>query len=211
MAKKITRRALEQFLSRHASHERVLDIGAGGSSYHRFFPNRFSFDIDPERKPDLVGDAHQLPFKDAEFKVILCTEVLEHLRDPKIAIAEMQRVLQPGGTLILTTRFIYPLHDVPNDYWRFTKYGLRELFKEWEILELVPEVGTFSTIGVLLQRVTFQTRLRLNRVSKGALAVLAWFFDHAMPRPTAEYGDIGKRSLETDIMASGYYLVCKKR
>ena len=211
MFKKITRRSLGQFLARYATNERVLDIGSGGSSYHRFFPNRLAIDIDPKRKPDIVGDAHALPFKDGEFGTILCTEVLEHLHSPRVAIAEMHRVLTRGGMLILSTRFVYPLHDVPGDYWRFTKYGLRELFKEWEIIEIVEETQTFSTIGVLLQRIAFQTRLRFNVFAKFKLFILAWVFDHMNFLIKEEYGDIGKSSSEHTIMTSGYYIVCRKK
>jgi SAM-dependent methyltransferase len=208
---KITRAHLETFLAQHATDARVLDIGAGGSSYHRYFPNRVSIDIDPARKPDVVADAHALPFKDQEFEALLCTEVLEHLRDPRTAVSEMSRVLRSGGTLILTTRFVYPLHDTPHDYWRYTKYGLRDLFKEWDIVTLEPEVGTFSTIGVLLQRIGFQTRLKGGKVTKAAVYALAWVFDHLNWLVQDEYGDITRSVAETDILASGYYLVCKKK
>ena len=211
MFRKITRRSLEKFLAKHATEERVLDIGSGGSSYPRFFPNRLAIDIDPARKPDIVGDAHALPFPDAEFGVIVCTEVLEHLKDPRLAISEMSRVLKKGGTLILTTRFVYPIHDSPHDYWRFTKYGLRELFQAWDVVELIEETQTFSTIGVLLQRIAFQTRLRLNMLAKFKLFILAWIFDHLNWLIREEYGDIGKSSTEHVIMTSGYYIVCKKR
>ena len=209
--KKITRARLEDFLKRHASPARVLDIGSGGSSYQRYFPNRVTIDIDPARKPDIVGDAHALPFKDGEFEFVLCTEVFEHLRDPRRAAGEMHRVLTAGGTLVLTTRFVYPIHDSPGDYWRFTKYGLRELFKDWEIVELVPEVHTFSTIGVLLQRIGFQSSLYGGPLTKGVLYALAWIFDHMNWLIRTEYGDIKKSVTETDILASGYYLVCKKK
>lgn len=208
---KITRRNLESFIVRYATDTRVLDIGAGGSSYHRHFPNRVTIDIDPARKPDVVGDAHKLPFADGEFKTVLCTEVLEHLKDPRLAISEMRRVLAPGGTLILTTRFVYPLHDTPHDYFRYTKYGLTELFTDWEIVELIPEVGTFSTIGVLLQRIGFQTKLRGGKFTKVFVYALAWFFDHMNWLVKEEFGDIKRTDMETDILASGYYLVCKKK
>lgn len=210
MMRKITRRNLDAFLALHATDERILDIGAGGSSYGRYFPNRLTIDIDPKRNPDIVGDAHMLPFADEEFNVILCTEVLEHLIDPPRAISEMRRVLKKGGTLILTTRFVYPLHDTPHDYWRFTRYGLQHLFKDWHIAELLPEAKSFSTIAVLLQRLSFQTRLHFNWLVKTKLFFLSWVFDHANFLVKEEYGDIRKEHKETNILASGYYLVCRK-
>jgi SAM-dependent methyltransferase len=211
MFQKITRKNLELFLRRHATEKHVLDIGAGGSGYDRFFPNRVAIDIDPSRKPDIVADAHQLPFEEGEFEMVLCTEVLEHLKQPQVAINEMHRVLKPGGKLILTTRFIYPLHDVPHDYWRFTKYGLKELFQEWDIVELEAETSTFSTIGVLFQRIAFQSKLKLNKLVKLKLFFLAYIFDHLNFLLKEEYGDIKKSMSEEHIMPSGYYVVCKKK
>ena len=115
--RKITRKKMRVFLSKHRTDERVLDIGSGGSSYGEFFPNRLCVDIDEKRKPDIVADVHNLPFKDGEFGVVLCTEALEHFKEPQRAINEINRVLKKGGRLILTTRFVYPLHDVPYDYF----------------------------------------------------------------------------------------------
>lgn len=211
MFQKITRKHLEQFLARHASKALTLDIGSGGSSYGRFFPNRISIDIDPKRSPDVVGDAHDLPFSDEEFEMILCTEVLEHIKDPRRAITEMKRVLKSDGVLVLTTRFVYPIHDSPNDYWRFTKYGLEELFKEWEMIEFVSETEVFSTIAVLLQRIAFQTTLRLNKLTKLNLFIFAYIFNHLNFLVKNEYGDIKKGIQEKNIMSSGYYIVCKKK
>lgn len=205
--RKITRKYLEKFLERHKSTERTLDIGAGGSSYDRFFPNRVSIDVDPKRNPDIVADAHELPFKDGEFQIILCTEVLEHLRNPRVAIAEMYRVLKPKGLLILTTRFVYPLHDTPNDYWRFTVYGLRELFSNWDITELIPETTDSETIAVLIQRIGFQTRMRFNKLSKLLTFTLANIMPIGDKLIKVRYGDIKKSKEEEHIMASGYYLV----
>lgn len=211
MFQKITRRNLDTFLEKYATEKKTLDIGSGGSSYSRFFPNRLTIDIDPMRKPDIVADAHSLPFKDEEFEFVLCTEVLEHLKNPPKAISEMKRVLKNGGILILTTRFVYPIHDSPYDYWRFTKYGLQELFKDWDILELIPETQTFSTIGVLLQRIAFQTKLKAGKLAKLKLFILAYIFSHIDFLIKQEYGDIKRKTEEEEIMPSGYYLVCKKK
>jgi SAM-dependent methyltransferase len=208
--KKLTRLHLETFLKKYRSEKRVLDIGSGGSSYGRFFPNRLTVDIDPLRKPEIVADVHQLPFKDEEFEMILCTEVLEHTIDPARAIKEMMRVLKKGGILVLSTRFVFPLHDIPNDHWRFTKYNLERLFSEWEILELTPEMRTFSSIAALLQRIIFQTKLRGNKLTKGILYLLVLFFSKLDFLIVEEYGDIKRETVTSDIISTGYYLAVKK-
>jgi ubiquinone/menaquinone biosynthesis C-methylase UbiE len=212
--RKITRKNLEVFLKKHATNELILDVGAGSvstnHSYTQFFPNRHTVDLDPKRLPDTVGDIHELPFDDNSFGTIVCTEVLEHCHTPHKAIAELQRVLKSEGKLILTTRFVYPLHDVPNDYFRFTKYGLQNLFKDWHIIEIVPETNTFSALGALVQRVGFQTELKGGRLTKGFLYLFAAILDRMNWLLEKEYGDIGRTSPDDHIMTTGYYIVATK-
>lgn len=209
--KKLTRRNLEKFLEKYKTDKKVLDIGSGGSSYGRFFPNRLTVDIDPDRNPEIVADAHTLPFEDNSFEVILCTEVLEHVRNPQQVINEFKRVLKPEGQVILTTRFIYPLHDIPNDFWRFTRYGLEELFKEWNILEIQDENLTFSTLAVLMQRISFQTTLKFNKLSKLILYFATFLLDRSNRLIDKEYGDIKRTHKTNNILSSGYYIVAEKR
>lgn len=213
--KKITRKHLRPFLERYSTTETVLEIGGNriknNHSYEDIFPNRHTLDIDPARKPDTVGDAHNLPFEDNSFNNILCTEVLEHLHTPEVAIAEMKRVLKPAGSLILTTRFVYPIHDAPNDYYRFTEYGLKYLFRDWEIIELMPETQTMSAIGALIQRIGFQTDVVGGKFTKLLLYVLAFIFDKSNFLIKKEYGDIGKDKVNYNIMTTGYYIYVRKK
>jgi SAM-dependent methyltransferase len=210
---KITRKNLRPFLEKHATTKEVLEIGGGSRdgnhTYSDLFPNRHTFDIDEQRQPDTVGDAHAMPFADSSYECILCTEVLEHLHSPWLAIAEMQRVLKPGGELILTTRFVYPLHDTPHDYYRYTEYGLIHLFKGWEMVELVPETQTMSAIGALIQRIGFQTDVRGGKITKLCLYALAGVFDHLNWLLKKEYGSITKDTEVKNIITTGYYLKLK--
>lgn len=69
---------------------------------------------------DIVGTADALPFDDASFDVVVSTEMLEHDPAPWLSLAEMRRVLRPGGHLLLTTRGNgFGEHREPADYWRF--------------------------------------------------------------------------------------------
>jgi SAM-dependent methyltransferase len=212
--KKITRKNLEKFLKEYSTNELILDIGAGrvetNHSYIQFFPNRHTIDIDAARMPDTVGDIHALPFNDCSFSFILCTEVLEHCHTPQKAIDEMYRVLKPGGKLVLTTRFVYPIHDAPHDYFRYTKYGLRHLFKNWNIEVIKPETETFSALGALFQRIGFQTNMRGGKFTKFLLYLAAWLFDNLNWLLKEEYGNIQKSKSEETIISTGYYLVAKR-
>lgn len=212
LTKKITRVNIDKFVSKHKSDKLTLDLGCSGyPNYAKYFKNRIGLDIKEGEGVDVVGDAHKLPFEDGKFDIILCTELLEHLHSPHIAISEMKRVLKTEGKLILTTRFIFPIHDAPEDYYRFTKYGLKYLFKDWEILELKEEVNTKDTLAVLLQRIGYQSKLRINFLMKVLIFIAAKVLYFLPSMIKEEYGDIGHRREEKNILTSGYYMICKKK
>ena len=207
---KLTRITLDRFIAAHATDRVTLDIGAQNGPYAALFPRRIGLDIRPGRGVRIIGDAQALGIRDGAFPVILCTEVLEHLPEPQRAIDEMYRVLEPGGTLLLTTRFLFPIHDAPHDYFRYTKYGLRHLLRRFEILELHEETDSVGTIAVLLQRLGMQARTLNWTPMRGV-----WLVAAQLARPfgfliTEEYGDSRRRETERGIMTSGYHVACRK-
>lgn len=76
-------------------------------------------------RPDVFADGARLPFGDESFDTILLLEVLEHVAEPERVLSEIQRVLKAGGVLLLSMPFLYPLHDAPHDYQRYTSPGLK--------------------------------------------------------------------------------------
>jgi len=74
-------------------------------------------------RPHVFADACRLPFSDRSISAVTCYEVLEHVRDPEGLIAEVARVLSPGGVAEFTMPFLYPVHDAPHDYQRWTRHG----------------------------------------------------------------------------------------
>jgi len=104
----------------------VLDVGAGRRT--TYFPNVVNFEIAPFESTDVRGIAEDLPFEDAVFDGVISIAVLEHVRDPFRAAAEIVRVLKPGGELICCVPFLQPLHGYPHHYYNMTHQGLRNLF-----------------------------------------------------------------------------------
>jgi SAM-dependent methyltransferase len=102
-------------------------------------------------QPCLFGNASRLPLCDESFDTVILLEVLEHLEEPQKALAEIRRVLKPGGTLILTIPFLYPVHDAPFDFQRYTRFGLERELKAsgFHIEELENTLSSSESAGLI--------------------------------------------------------------
>jgi SAM-dependent methyltransferase len=140
---------------------RLLDVGCGQKPYKSLFSHTVNEHIGIElpllesankredRDMDVYGDALNLPFKSNCFDTILSTQVLEHVVEPKQMLREAYRVLREGGYIILTAPMVGELHEVPNDYYRYTIYGLRYLAESvgFEIISIKARSGFWGVIG----------------------------------------------------------------
>ncbi|HED13179.1 MAG TPA: class I SAM-dependent methyltransferase [Gammaproteobacteria bacterium] len=77
-----------------------------------------------ETHPDLFADAQSLPLIDGCSDHVLLLDVLEHIPDSDRCLAEINRILKPGGSLVIQVPFMYPIHDAPLDFHRWTRFGL---------------------------------------------------------------------------------------
>jgi ubiquinone/menaquinone biosynthesis C-methylase UbiE len=129
---------LQDFLRRHFDSGKttsVLDLGAGTKPYAPLYETYFSkcTAVDVPHSPhdtgalDVFASADSLPFADESFDCVICTEVLEHCRDPGAVLTEIARVLKVEGWVFLTTPFFVPLHEMPYDYYRYTPSALEDL------------------------------------------------------------------------------------
>ena len=79
---------------------------------------------------DYFYDGNIFPFEDSMFDSVLCNQVLEHIFNPDQFLSEIYRVLKPNGTLLLTVPFVWDEHEQPNDYARYSTFGLRYLLEK---------------------------------------------------------------------------------
>lgn len=103
----------------------VLNVGGGPTRYR---PHETTLNIDVFPNVDVVGDAHRMPFRAGAFDSLFSVAVLEHVHSPETIVAEMIRVLRPGGLLYAEVPFIFFFHGYPNDFRRYTLGGMRHLF-----------------------------------------------------------------------------------
>jgi len=141
-------RILKKYLSsKNLKGKIILDVGSSKNPYRKFFKGSvyLSMDIERGKNINIISDVRFLPFKDCVFDMILCFNVLEHVYEYKNAVLEMERVLKNNGEILIALPFLFPLHDIPYDYYRFTKYQIKKLFKS---LKMKPIVKAISLVGI---------------------------------------------------------------
>ncbi len=169
-----------RFVSAHrpALTGKLLDVGCGQMPFRHLLPASTSYtgiDIPDatafgmRRNPEVIEfNGMHIPFPDNHFDAILCTEVLEHAAHPEVLVAEMHRVLRPGGKLVLTVPFSARVHHIPYDFHRFTSYGLKQLFGAFGKLA-VEERG--NDLAVIANKIIVVTVRQFNLLRWPLLAL----------------------------------------
>ncbi len=171
---------------------RVLDVGCGIKPYLPYFePYAAEYvGVDLENPAaDLEGSVEALPVEDASYDLVLCTQVLEHVTDPDVAVRELHRVAAPGGRVLASTHGVQVYHPSPTDYWRWTHTGLERLFArngDWAQVTVTPVGGAATCIGAMsaVYADLLFRKAHLTPVAQGfvwTLNSLGGFVDSAVP------------------------------
>ncbi|MCK4818319.1 class I SAM-dependent methyltransferase, partial [bacterium] len=157
-------------------YENILNVGSGGFVSRSINSIKckkvLNIDIDPDRNPDMVVDVSKMDqFENNSFDAVFMVEVLEHVTSPTEAIKEIHRTLRKDGMFVLTTPFIFEMHDCPFDYYRFTKYGLELLLSEFSSVKIEARNKYLDTIVVLCMRL-FVSKYIGDKIIATALIVI---------------------------------------
>lgn len=151
--------ALKETLPRFSGT--LLDIGSGYMPYKALVlepPSNaqkyigLDFKDNLYQPPDLEWDGETIPLEDNAVDCAMATELLEHCPQPEQVLREALRVLKPGGLLFFTVPFLWPLHCVPNDEYRYTPFALTRHLKNsgFEQIELKALGGWDASLAQII-------------------------------------------------------------
>ena len=156
----LTRKRLLKGILRHAPllSGRMLDFGCGSKPYRALFEVEEYIGLDFENpghphlneQIDVFYDGKRVPFEDASFDSIFSSEVFEHVFNLPDVLTELRRVLKPGGLILVTCPFAICEHEVPNDFARYSSFGLRDLMDKHGF-EMVKQEKTGNSVETVFQ------------------------------------------------------------
>lgn len=152
--------AIREFAAGADAGAVVLDVGAGSGHYRALFPGMryYAVDMGLEQESlkglDAAADICALPFADECAGYAVCIEVLEHVFEGRRLMAEIRRVLKPGGRALVTTPLCFGEHMQPYDYFRYTRYGLGKTAVEngLRVVSIEPRGGYFIFLSFHLRK-----------------------------------------------------------
>jgi SAM-dependent methyltransferase len=197
---------------------KLLDAGCGRMPYKKYILNNsrvdqyIGLDIEGARiydaavKPDHTWDGKVMPFDTMEFDSAFATEVLEHCPEPEVFLKEVHRVLKPEGIFFFTVPFLWNLHEVPYDEYRYTPFALQRHLRNAGFTDI-----TLKALGgwhASLAQMTglWVRRAPMNKVVRKALSFLLMPLIYFLHR-----SDSGlKVEFKEGTMITGLYGIARK-
>lgn len=179
----------------------LLDFGCGQKPYKNLCVNATQYigvDFQNEGHShekediDIYYDGHHLPFNNEYFDSVFCSEVLEHVFNLDEVLNEIHRVMKPGGKMLLTVPFAWDEHEAPNDFGRYTSYGIKDIMERHGFeIEQFQKTGNFIKVinqlrilyvHYLLYSKNKYINLLINVIFIAPLTVWALFVSAVLPK-----------------------------
>jgi SAM-dependent methyltransferase len=180
-----------------------LDLGCGEKPFISSFTECSYTGIDVEvsgreeslKSPDVFFDGEIIPFGSNTFDGILCTQVLEHVGNLELTLSECNRVLKPGGVMIISVPFLYREHEQPFDFRRFTSFGIMSELEGhgFKIEKLKKGLGAISTIAMLTNSfiaINISARRRSLFIIGSLLIAINFAFSRILAKAIPDNGEI---------------------
>jgi SAM-dependent methyltransferase len=126
----------------------IIDVGSGANRFRKDIINVDVFDYD---NVNIIADATKLPFQNESIDGIINIAVLEHVKNPKEFVNEFYRVLKKRGKFFVFIPFLQGYHASPNDYYRWTKQGAKQLFSKFNNVKVTVADGPTSSLLWIFQ------------------------------------------------------------
>jgi len=198
---------ITKFSNKINHKENILDVGCGIKPYRNLFKNKDYVGIDIEggghpdsaKTIDKFYDGENIPYEDNSFGNIICTQVLEHAEKPETLIKEFSRILKKEGGIFISMPFIYPEHEIPHDFQRYTSFKHKKIlekngFKNINIVKSTGFCGTFGQIFIIYfyERLNFKRyfyKLIISIIIVAPIQLLFIFLDFILRKsgPTMDY------------------------
>lgn len=198
-------------------HGKLLDAGCGEKPYKLIYDEmveeQIGCDVETcvhnKESVDVIASLDNLPFTEDSFDTILCSNVLEHVENVEKAFQELERVLNVDGRLILSAPFLYPVHEAPYDFQRFTLYGLKANLKKYnlEIETILPWGGVGLMLAVYINLFLCKF-LRCKLIEQISCILQEGFY--FIYKKIAFNRIIKNKCKNGNIISLGYFVVAKK-
>jgi SAM-dependent methyltransferase len=157
---------------------KILDVGCGKKPYQHLFNKATQYigmDIDnpghdhSTENIDVYYDGKVFPFQDRSFDAVLTNQVFEHVFNPEDFMKEIFRVLKPGGKLLITVPFVWDEHEQPNDFGRYSSFGLSHVLEKngFSILSFRKSTKGFAAIAQLTTGYIFKLFYSKSKIVNG--------------------------------------------